>query len=353
MKINSRFIGLDHPTYFVADIAANHDGEISRAIDLIYQAAEAGADAVKFQNFKAETIVSDKGFRDLASLSSHQSEWKQSVYETYKKASISIEWSEQLRDASRQAGVDYFTAPYDLNIVEILDPFVCAWKIGSGDINWTQLIDKLSRMNKPLLIATGASTLKDVDNAMRVALANTNDVVLMQCNTNYTASLENIKYVNLNVLSLYADRYPGVILGLSDHTPGHSTVLGAITLGARVIEKHFTDDNARIGPDHKFSMCPTSWKDMVQRSRELEQSLGDGVKRVEANETETYVLQRRSLRANTDLSPGDKLSNKNVIALRPCPKGSLLPSDLHSVVGKEVTETIKKGDLIRFQNLEL
>ena len=352
MQINSRPIGLGHPTYFVADIAANHDGDLSRAIDLIHQAGEAGADAVKFQNFKAETIVSDRGFLDLSSLSSHQTEWKESVFETYKKASISLEWTEKLRDASVEAGVDYFTAPYDLQLIEALDPYVCAWKIGSGDINWIHLIDKLSRLKKPLLIATGASPLSDVDNAMKAALANTNDIVLMQCNTNYTASLENFKYVNLNVLSLYANRYPGVVLGLSDHTPAHATVLGAIALGARVVEKHFTDDNYRNGPDHKFSMSPQSWREMVLRSRELEQSLGDGIKRVESNETETFVLQRRSLRARYDLKPGDQLTLDNVVPLRPCPKGSLVPSDLSTIVSRTVKESIKSGDLIRIEYLE-
>ena len=147
-------------------------------------------------------------------------------------------------------------------------------------------------------------------------------------------------------------RYPGVVLGLSDHTPGHATVLGAIAFGARVIEKHFTDDNSRNGPDHKFSMSPKSWREMVLRSRELEQSFGDGIKRIESNESETYVLQRRSLRAKYDLQPGDKLSVDNVVPLRPCPKGSLVPTDLPLILSRVVNKPINKGDIIRFECLD-
>ena len=127
-------------------------------------------------------------------------------------------------------------------------------------------------------------------------LALKTDLALLQCNTNYTGSLENFKYINLNVLNTFKNIYPSMILGLSDHTPGHSTVLGAIALGARIIEKHFTDNCEREGPDHKFSMTPKTWKEMVDRSRELESSLGSGIKEIEKNELETVVLQRRSLR---------------------------------------------------------
>ena len=131
---------------------------------------------------------------------------------------------------------------------------------------------------KPVILATGASTLKDVDRAVKEIFKSNKDICLMQCNTNYTAENNNFNHINLNVLKTFKKRYPKIILGLSDHTFGHSTVLGAITLGARMVEKHFTDNNNREGPDHKFSMNPKSWKDMVDRSRELENSLGSGKK---------------------------------------------------------------------------
>ena len=123
----------------------------------------------------------------------------------------------------------------------------------------------------------------------------------MQCNTNYTASSENFKHINLKVLETYKKMFPKIVLGLSDHTPGHSTVLGAVTLGARMVEKHFTKSNNLDGPDHMFSMTPKSWKEMVERCRELEESLGDGKKRVELNELNTVVVQRRGIHLNKNL----------------------------------------------------
>ncbi len=125
----------------------------------------------------------------------------------------------------------------------------------------------------------------------------------MQCNTNYTGSKENFKYVNLNVLKTYAAMYPDLILGLSDHTPGHAAVLGAVALGARVVEKHFTDDNLREGPDHAFALDPIAWADMVENTRQLEMALGSADKSVAENEQETVVLQRRCLRAAVDIRP--------------------------------------------------
>ncbi len=350
-KIGKTTIGEDEPTYFIADIAANHDGSLERAIELIKRCAEAGANAAKFQNFKAETIVSDLGFKSLKRKQSHQSNWKKSIYEVYDEASISLEWTHKLKKACDDAGIEYFTAPYDLSVLDHLDRFVAAWKIGSGDITWHELIDLLSRKEKPVLIASGASNMNDVKNAMDILSKNKKEIVLMQCNTNYTGSLENFKFINLSVLKSFKKEFPNTVLGLSDHTPGHTTVLGAISLGARVIEKHFTDDNLREGPDHKFSMDPTSWSEMVRRSRELELALGNGIKVVEDNELETVILQRRALRTNKDLKSGSIIDSGNVIPLRPCPNDGLEPKMFPLINKKIIKKDIKKGDLIKLEDL--
>ena len=351
IKIGNSAIGNDHPAYFVADIAANHDGSLKRAKELIRLCADAGANAAKFQNFKAETIVSDHGFRKLGAQLSHQANWEGGVYNVYDKASISLEWTLELKDTCKQAGIDYFTAPYDLGIIDYLDPHVAAWKVGSGDIDWLELIDNLAKRGKPLLIASGAAEMRDVEAAVATALEHTTRVVLMQCNTNYTGSLENFHHVNLNVLSAYKERYPQMILGLSDHTPGHATVLGAIALGARVIEKHFTDDCTREGPDHLFSMDPDSWRQMVERSRELQAALGDGIKRIEGNERDTRILQRRAVRASKELKEGNVLSKANLAVLRPCPENGFPPHMIESLIGKRVNRTISKGELLTREDL--
>ncbi|MNP24844.1 N,N'-diacetyllegionaminic acid synthase [compost metagenome] len=137
-----------------------------------------------------------------------------------------------------------------------------------------------------------------------------------------------------------------MVLGLSDHTPGHSTVLGAVALGARVIEKHFTDDNSRKGPDHPFSMNPNTWKEMVVRSRELETALGNGMKRVEDNERDTYIIQRRCIRINKDLEAGSVVNEEDLEFLRPAPKGAILPYDVQKVLGKVLSESKSNGDAL-------
>ncbi|MBW7474979.1 N-acetylneuraminate synthase family protein [Paenibacillus oenotherae] len=342
IKIGQRTISLQMPTYFIADVASNHDGDIERAKELIWIAKEAGADAVKFQHFKASKIVSDVGFRNMKV--SHQASWTKSVYEVYQQYECNRDWTEELVQTSNKAQIEFMTTPYDTEAIELLEPYIPAFKIGSGDITWISFIEQIAKINKPVLIATGASTQEDVDRAVEAIRKWNNQIILMQCNTNYTGSLENMKYVNLNVLRLYADKYPDVILGLSDHTPGHATVLGAIALGARVIEKHLTDDNNRIGPDHAFSMNPVTWRDMVERSRELEAALGDGIKRIEPNESETAVVQRRCLRLTRDMQSGEILQMSDLEELRPAPIQSFPPYKLVEVLGKRVLSAKKQGD---------
>ncbi len=352
LKIKDKSIGTEYPTYFIADIAANHDGDISRAIDLIFQAAEAGADAAKFQHFNAETIVSDHGFRNLGGQQSHQAKWKKSVFEVYKNATVSMDWTPKLVEACDKAGIAFFTSPYAFDIVDQIDSYMPAYKIGSGDITWIEMIEYIAAKNKPYMIASGASSLADVQRAVTAGLKINSKLCLMQCNTNYTASLENFKYIQLNVLKTYRAMYPDIVLGLSDHTPGHATVLGAVTLGARIIEKHFTDDVTRDGPDHAFSMDPKSWRDMVDRTRELENALGNGSKGVEENESETVILQRRAVRVRSDIASGSVLTKDDLIVLRPCPSDALLPFNLDACVGMRVRRNILKGDYLKWIDLE-
>ena len=344
-------VGGDNPVYFIADIAANHDGDLERAKYLIHKCAEAGAHAAKFQNFKAETIVSDFGFKSLNTRQSHQAAWQQSVFETYAAASLPMEWTRELRAACDDAGIDYFTAPYDVEMLDALSEYVAAWKLGSGDISWHESIERMAADNKPLFLATGAANLDEVQMAMSAALKHTDQICLMQCNTNYTGSLENFRHVALNVLKTYARLYPQIVLGLSDHTPGHATVLGAVALGARAVEKHFTDDKDRPGPDHGFSMTPTDWREMVDRTHELEYALGPEEKRVMDNETETVVLQRRAIRAKHDLTVGRAITRDDLCLLRPCPVDALPPYRIDSVIGNRLTRDIAEGDVVRMEDL--
>lgn len=352
IKVANRLVGDEHPTYFIADIAANHDGNLNKAKDLISFAYESGAEAVKFQHFLAEKIVSEEGFKTLPK-ASHQAGWKESVFDVYKKASLPREWTEELFNYSQEVGIHFFSSPYDFEAVDLLNDIqVPAHKIGSGDITWEEIIDKIGASGKPIFIATGASEMSEVKRAMSILLEKKAPICLMQCNTNYTASKENFKYINLNVLNSYKKVWPNVVLGLSDHTAGHTTVLGAVSLGARAIEKHFTDNNKKDGPDHRFSMTPVEWKEMVERTRELELALGSDKKFVSENEKETLVIQRRCLRTSEDLKKGKFIEEKDLIALRPAPLNSIKPYEKNLLLGKKLIKNLKKGDFFSPNHVE-
>lgn len=351
IQIGKHTIGENHPVYFIADIAANHDGDLERAKYLVRLAAEAGANAAKFQNFRAPKIVSDYGFRTMGGQVSHQARWNKPVSEVYANASIPFEWTPELKQACDEAGIDYFSAPYDFDAIDMLDPYVPAYKVGSGDIDWLESLERMARKNKPVLLATGAATIGDVQRAVNTILAINPQLVLMQCNTNYTGSLENLRYINLRVLNTYHSMYPDLILGLSDHTPGHATVLGAVTLGARVIEKHFTDDRQRPGPDHPFSMDPQGWADMVVTTRQLEAALGSGEKFITGNETETAVIQRRCLRAARDIRAGETLTREMIDVLRPATPGAIKPYEIETAIGLRALKDIPAGKELRWSML--
>ena len=193
--------------------------------------------------------------------------------------------------------------------------------------------------------------MDEVERAVSQIQRSTSELALLQCNTNYTASRANLLHVNLSVLTEYARRFPELVLGLSDHTHGDTAVLGAVALGARIVEKHFTDDRSRAGPDHAFAMTPQDWRDMVERARDLEAALGDGVKRIEENEQETAVVQRRAVRAAHVIGSGSTLTRADVTPLRPCPAHAIGAADIDRVVGRVTVRDLAEGEELRWSDL--
>ncbi len=351
IRIGSHTIGIDQPTYFIADIAANHDGDLERAKMLIHLAKEAGANAAKFQNFRASQIVSDYGFRHMGDQVSHQATWKKTVFQVYQEASIPFRWTPVLKEECDRAGLDYFSSPYDFEAIDMLEPFVPAYKIGSGEIDWLEALERMALKGKPIVLATGASTIGEVQRAVHTILQHNRQLVLMQCNTNYTASPENFDHIHLNVLKTYAAMFPDVILGLSDHTHGNATVLGAVTLGARMIERHFTDSNEREGPDHKFAMNPKAWSDLISETRLLERALGSPDKFIAGNEIDTSIVQRRCLRAAREIRKGETLYREMINVLRPATPGGIKPSEIDQVLGTRALSDIPAGKELRWTEL--
>lgn len=351
IKFGSRTIGLNHPTYFIADIAANHDGDLERAKLLIRLAKEAGADAAKFQNFDAPKIVSDYGFSHMNAQVSHQATWRKSVVEVYRAASIPFEWTMTLMEECQEVGIDYFSSPYDFAAIDFLDPYVPVYKAGSGEIDWIEALERMAGKDKPFFVATGASTIGEVQRAVHAILKINKQLVLMQCNTNYTASPGNYDHLHVNVLKTYATMFPDVILGLSDHTHALAPVLAAVTLGARVIERHFTDSNDREGPDHKFAMNPENWAKMVEETHLLERALGSSDKFIADNEKETAIVQRRCLRAARDIKAGEVFTRDMIDVLRPATIGAIKPHEIPNVIGAKALADMPMGKELRWTDL--
>lgn len=346
-NLKKSIVGGQSKVYFIADIAANHDGSLQRALKLIELAKKSGADAAKFQHHNVKKYVSDTGFKNLKKKFSHQKKWKKSIFEVYKDAEVPTTWTKALKKKCNQIGIDFFSTPYDLDMVDHLNPHVNAFKIGSGDVAWNDMLKKVASKKKPVFFATGAADLEEVKNAYKIINRLNKKICIMQCNTNYTGSLDNFNYINLNVLKKYKKLFPNAIIGLSDHTPGHETVLGAIALGIKVVEKHFTDDISRNGPDHPFSMDPKTWKEMVVASRKLESAMGDGKKKVEKNELDTVILQRRAVRCVNNINKGKKINFNDFEFQRPCPKDALKPNDLKQFIGKKIKRTLSIGDYLK------
>jgi len=340
IKIGKRWVGDGEPAYIIAEIGSNFDRSIKRAKMLIDLAKDCGADAVKFQCFSADKIVSKEGFEGFKK--GFQSKWKKPVYEIYKDAEFPRKWHDELFDYANKKKIHFFSAPYDTEAVDMLDELdVPVFKIGSGDITWHEILRYIAKRGKPLIMGTGASTITEIDEALRIIRSEgNNDIILLQCVTNYPSHFE---YANIRAMKSMGEMFD-LPVGYSDHTPGSIVPLGAVALGACVIEKHFTDDKTRQGPDHPFAMDGKDFKEMVNGIRTLEKALGSSVKDIYEDEKETIVLQRRCLRATKNISKGSKITPDMVNALRPLSKDSLDPKYREVVIGRKAKVDIKKGD---------
>lgn len=347
IEIGNKIIGLDHPTYIIAEIGANFDGSIERAKELVRAAKECGADCAKFQTFTAEKIVSAEGFKKMTLHGVHGS-WGRSVYDVFKDVEFPHEWHREISDYCKEIGIDFSTSPYDKEAVDLcceLDvPFI---KIGSGDITWLSMLEYIAKKGKPMMLATGDATISEIDDAVRTILSTgNNQLILMQCVTNYPSKLES---ANIRVIEAYQKMY-NIVTGYSDHAPGSVVALGAVALGARVIEKHFTLDKTLAGPDHPHSMNPEEFSFMVKSIRELEKSLGTSFKQPVEEEAETIYVQRRGLCAKNEIEVGAEIKATDIDVLRPALG---IPPKFESVVsGKIAGRKILKGEPIYWEDIQ-
>lgn len=347
IKIGNQYIGKGHPVYIVADIGANFDGDLDKAKRLALAVKEAGGDAVKIQSFLALKIASGKGFASMILKGVHSS-WGRPVDEIFKAAEFPREWHKEFFDYCRSIGITASSSPYDFEAVDLMEKIgVDFYKIGSGDITWLEMLQYIAKKGKPIILATGASTLAEVDEALRaIQGAGNNQVALLQCITNYPSKVES---ANINVLKTYQSAF-NIITGYSDHSPGEIVVLGAVALGAKVIEKHFTLNKNDKGPDHPHSMEPQEFSQMVKHIRLLEEALGTSRKQVAEEEAETVIVQRRSLYSNKDIFVGEKIKSEDIIELRPAL--GILPKFKSIIVGRKVKREIQAGEALKWEDIE-
>jgi len=346
IKIGSRLIGKGQPAYFIADIGANFDGNLEKAKKLALAAKKAGADVIKFQTFLANKIVSGPSFAKM-NLKGIHGKWKKPMDQIFKEVEFPRGWHKELLNYCKKIGATFSSSPYDFEAVDLLDKIgVDFFKIGSGEITWHEMLKYIAKKNKPMILSTGDSTLAEVDEAVRV-IENTgnNKLILLQCITNYPSKIES---ANINVLKTYQASFD-IITGYSDHSPGDIVVLGAVSLGAKVIEKHFTLSKKGKGPDHPHSMEPQEFKQMVERVKLLEKALGSPRKNVVEEEFETVIVQRRSLHVNRDIKKGEIIKNEDIIELRPAT--GIPPKYKSVIVGHQIKIDIKTYEAIRWEDL--
>ena len=311
IKIGHKWIGEKKPCYVIAEIGSNFNDDINLAKKLIKKAKDVGADAAKFQSFQVDKILSKRGFEKKVSF---QAKWKKPVWQVYKEAEFPLEWISKLSEFAKKCKIDFLSAPYHIEAVdELIRCKVPAIKVGSGEITNLEFLEYIAKTGKPILLATGASTQKEVDVAVKIISRLNKKLILMQATTQYPSPIED---ANLRVVDTFKNKYK-INVGYSDHTPGFTSVMGSIALGACTIEKHFTLDKSSSGPDHPHSLDPIEFIEMVKRIREMEIVLGSHKKKIEKSETQTSVIQRRGIWTINKIKKGEKFTRFNIDVLRP------------------------------------
>lgn len=342
IAIGDRRVGPGRPAYVIAEAGSNHNRDLPTAKRLIEVAAEAGADAVKFQTYTAEGLYSrhtpTMSYLEESSLLKGQ----ESVWDLIKRVEIPWEWHEELAAHARGLAIDFLSTPFQEEAVDLLEALdVPAYKIASYEVNHLPLIEKCARTGKPLLISTGMASLGDVERALDTAnAAGADQIAVLHCAINYPPAFDDL---NLRAIGTLASAF-GVPIGWSDHSMGHTADVVAVALGACVVEKHYTLSRDQDGPDHPFALEPDELAHMVTAIREAEAALGSSVKRVTEAEAEMYALGRRSLVAARPIGRGDAITRDHLAVKRP---GTGVPvHELELMIGRRAGRDIEADEVL-------
>ncbi|WP_294376408.1 pseudaminic acid synthase [uncultured Clostridium sp.] len=329
-------------TFIIAEMSANHLQNFNKAMQIIEAAADAGADAIKLQTYRPDTITMDcKGKEFMATPGSP---WEgMNLYELYEKAYTPWEWHKELMDHARQKGLICFSAPFDLSAVDFLEELkVPAYKIASYEIEDIPLIKKVASTGKPIILSTGIATIEDINCAIETCIKTGNrNIILLKCLSAYPAPYNEM---NLKTIPNMKETF-GVEVGVSDHTLGDEVAIASVAIGATVIEKHLTLSRKDGGPDSSFSMEPKEFKHMVNSIRNIEKAMG----KVSYQLTEKQILSKergRSLYVVEDIKEGEFFTDKNIKSIRP--GFGIKPKYYEKILGKYAKCNIKRGTALKW-----
>ena len=344
ITINGRKIGPNHPPYIIAELSANHNGSLERALKTITMAKDMGADAIKLQTYSADTMTIDC---DNEHFQIHGGLWDgYNLYKLYQWAQTPFEWHKAMFDHAREIGITVFSTPFDETAIDLLESLDCpAYKIASFEATDVLLIEKAAKTGKPLIISTGMANAEELDDLVAAAKnGGCKELVLLHCISSYPAPAEQS---NLKTIPDIAQRWQ-VIAGLSDHTLGTSVAITSIALGACIIEKHVTLSRKDKGPDSEFSLEPAELKQLVEQTNTAWQSLGNaGYERKPAEEASLKF--RRSLFFVKDISKGTIITDQHVRRIRP--GFGLSPKYINDVLGKTASSDIARGTPVSWELL--
>ena len=343
LKIGSRRIGQNKPVYIIAEMSANHNQDYEQAVKIIHAAKEAGADAIKLQTYKPETLTIDSQREEF--LIKGSTPWDgQTLFELYSKAYMPWEWQPKLKEIADDLEIDLISTAYDVSAVEFLEELnIPAYKIASFENTDLGLIERVAQTGKPLIISTGLANVTDIEESLNTARnAGATKIVLLNCTSAYPAPLEEM---NLRAIPVLSKKF-SVPVGVSDHTLEDIVPVVSVALGACMIEKHFTISREQPSPDASFSLEPEEFTDMVKAIRNTEQALGSSKLEIGANEKKNSVF-KRSLFAVKDIKKGEVFKESNTRSIRP--GYGLKPRYLKEILGKRASCDIKRGTPLTFE----
>ncbi len=340
---NYYYLSSNKYTFIIAEIGVNHNGDVNLAKKMIKSASECGVDAVKFQTFNSEELVT-KNTKTASYQEKNTNESSQ--LEMLKKLELTFDDFNELKDYALKNNVMFISSPFDFKSVDLLEKLdVPFYKLGSGELTNFELIDYIQKTDKPMIISTGMATLDEIKETYEY-IVNKDSLIILHCITGYPTTFEE---ANLNFIKTLQNEFE-VPIGFSDHSPGIELPIAAVALGACVVEKHFTLDKNLEGPDHNASLNPKEFKAMVDAIRNVEVAMGDGVRKFSENEKEIKKIARKSIVINQDISKGTVLKREMLSIKRP--GTGIAPKHINELVGKTVIKDLNLGTVMKWDYLK-